>query len=170
MKRLLFLLLWLSLCVPVRAATIQWYHQQPPVTGLSNEMTLVFETGASNQYVAAPLSVLRSFTSGSTNGANASFTNTYVQNLTNNYLFSTNLFATNVYENFVTNNYLFSTNLFATNVYENFVTNNYLFTTNLFATNVYENFTTNNYLFSTNLFATNEYVNFFRTLMFVDHA
>lgn len=161
MKRFLILLMLLVVCLGASAATtIQWFHQQPEVTALSNEMRAVFESGASNQYFSAPLSVLRTFTSGSTNGANAFFTNTYVQNLTNNYLFSTNLFATNVYENFVTNNYLFTTNLFATNVYENFTTNNYLFSTNLFATNVYVDFFTNNWMVTTNLYATNTYIQY----------
>jgi hypothetical protein len=162
MKKLLLVFVLLALFgLSTRSATIQWYHQQPPVDSLSNSMVLAFETGAKNQYVSAPLSVLHLLIVGSTNANQAFFTNVYTLYFTNSYLFTTNLFATNVYENFVTNNYLYSTNLFATNTYVNFFTNSWAVITNLYVTNALVLYETNQYSFVTNLFATNTYVNFF---------
>src|SRR5678815_5033036 len=73
--------------------------------------------------------------------SNAFITNLFAQFITNNTLYSTNVYTTN----------LFTSNLFATNIYTSNLYSTNLYTSNLFSTNVY----------TSNLYATNITVNEF---------
>ncbi len=113
------------------------------------------------------------------NNEGTTITNINLEFVTNNYLYTTNVFITVATTNF----FLFSTNLFISNTTNNSYISNYFntnvfnneYVSNYFNTNLY-NYVTNNITYSTNLTVTNfyltdEYVsNFFNTNIFVNNS
>jgi len=82
-------------------------------------------------------------------------TNLTVNFVTNDILYSTNIFTTNLFATTITNVTLVTSNAYITNLTVNNITNNNSYVTNQFVTtnNTFLSFTTN--LFSTNIFTTN---------------